>query len=91
MKQKDILLLLIPAFILVLSWIVFNIYHNTATSTITEVVSSDILPIKPNFDTKTIEEIKKRKKSAPIYELSLPSPIPSPSINIASSEGELKL
>lgn len=94
MKPKDILLLLIPATLLVIAWIVFNIYHNSVTSTISESLSTNILPISPNFDTKTISNLKQREKVVPLFEFkkietptptSLPTPtpnlIPSPSLN----------
>lgn len=68
MKQKDILLLIISSFILVILWIIFSIYHNSVTSTIPEAVSIQILPINPTFDKNTIESIKRRTGVAPIYE-----------------------
>lgn len=70
MKQRDLLLLLISTFILVVFWIGFSIYHKSVTSTISETLSTQIAPINPNFDSKTIEKIKKRKVIVPIYEFS---------------------
>lgn len=62
MKKKDILLLLISGFILVVAWVGFNIYHTLATSTVSETVVQQILPIPGTFDMRSIEELKKRKK-----------------------------
>ncbi len=70
MSQKNILLLLVPAFILVVAWISFSIYHNAATSTIPENLNIQIFPITPVFDTKTIEDIKNRQIITPLYESS---------------------
>lgn len=70
MSQKNILLLIVPAFILVVAWISFGIYHNAVASTISESLNIQILPITPSFDTKTIEKIKNRKIIIPLYESS---------------------
>jgi hypothetical protein len=62
MKKKDIMLLLISGFIVVVAWIGFSIYHNYATSTISTTVGTQLQPIPGNFDTPTINNIKQRKK-----------------------------
>lgn len=67
MKQKDILLLAISSFALIAAWIMFNIYHNSVTSTISETLSVQISPINPTFDTKTIDAIKQRTQVLPIF------------------------
>ncbi|MDO8620956.1 MAG: hypothetical protein Q7R31_01610 [Candidatus Levybacteria bacterium] len=87
MKQKDIILILTLTSIIVISWIAFSVYHNLATSTISQVQSVDIKSINPTFDTKTIDKLKKRDRVSPIYEL-LPTPIP---IKQATSGGNIKL
>ena len=69
MKRKDILTLLIPSFIFALAWIGFSIYHSVITSTIPESVSTQISPITPDFDTKTIADIKTRKIITPIQQV----------------------
>lgn len=68
MKKKEIILIITSVFIISIIWIIFNVYHNLITSTISETLSARILPINPNFDTKTIEKLKKRKKISPIFE-----------------------
>lgn len=68
MKHRDLLLLLISISLLVLFWIGFSIYHNYVTSKVPEALSIQILPINPDFDTKIIEKIKKRKIVPPVYE-----------------------
>lgn len=78
MKQKDILFLLISAFVLVVAWIIFSIYHKSITSTISETLSVQIIPINPNFDAKTLEKIKERNSVAPLYQIQqIPTPTPS--------------
>lgn len=67
MKRKDILLILIPTFIVVLLWVVFNVYHSYINSTIPKDVNMQILYIDPDFDLKTIEDLKKRQVINPIY------------------------
>ncbi len=68
MKQRDIITLLIPSFILILAWIIFSIYHSSVASTITPVVDIQISPISPVFDMNAISKLKQRQKVTPIYE-----------------------
>lgn len=87
MKQRDIITILIPSFILILAWIIFSVYHSSATSTIPSVVNIQILPIKPAFDTDAISKLKQRQKVTPIYESQVrETPTPTPGFpNIFSS------
>lgn len=78
MKSKEIKLIFFSIFILVFAFIAFNIYHNSVTSTIPDTLSIKISPISPNFDLQAIEDIKKRIRISPIFELS--KPLPSPTI-----------
>jgi len=88
MKQRDIYILLISSFVLVVIWIVFTIYHNSVTSTIPEVLNIQIVPIKPDFDLKTVSDIKTRNDITPVYDSIIKSenealsitPTPSPAI-----------
>lgn len=75
MKQKDILLLLIPFSLLVVLYIALSVYHNLATSTIPEAVSIQIIPISSDFNQKAIMDIRKREKIVPVFE-ALPQPSP---------------
>ena len=94
MKQKDILLLIISSFSLVVLWIAFNIYHNMVTSTIPATLSIQIFPINPTFDTKTIDALKARTQVAPIYNplatqsAPLPEPTPSAAVSTDSATEE---
>jgi len=81
MKQKDILLILIPTFIITILWVVFSIYHNLTTSTIVDPLTIQILPLNGAFDEKSIQSIKNRQRIDPLYELQeIPvlSPTPTP-------------
>lgn len=70
MKNKDITLILVSIFIVISAWVTFNIIHSGAQSTISEDLNRNIIPINPNFDTKTIDALKKRTIVSPIYSLS---------------------
>jgi len=83
MKQKDIIFILVPIVIFVIAWIVFNIYHSAARSTISEEQKTNLLPISPNFDTKTISEIKARRRVDPLYRISRET-------SIATGAGEIE-
>lgn len=87
MKQRDIITLLIPSFILILAWIIFSIYHSSVASTIPPAVNIQISPIKPIFDMDAISKLKQRQKITPSYEGPVgASPTPTPGLlNIPSS------
>ena len=79
MKQRDIITLLIPSFILIVAWIIFSIYHSSVASTITPVVDIQISPITPTFDMDAISKLKQRQTVTPIYETAVAaSPTPTP-------------
>ena len=97
MKRNDILLLLIPSLLIVVFWVVFNIYHNFVTSTIPEDLNAQITPISPDFDTSVIENFKKRKIIEPLYVISpesqpeentLPSPLTPSEVPISTASGQ---
>ncbi len=77
MKQKDIITFLVLIFILVAAYVGSNIYHNAVTSTIPEILSVQVTPITPTFQTKILDAIKTRTKIAPL--LNAPPVTPSPS------------
>lgn len=82
MKQRDVLILIIPACMLVFAWIVFSVHHNFITSTIPETINVQITPITASFDTQVIAELKKRKKTFPAYRIVI---TPTPTTNQAPS------
>lgn len=68
MKRREILFILVSTLILVIAWIGFNVYHNTVTSTISDILNIRISPINPDFNIKDFEKLKERKKVLPIFE-----------------------
>lgn len=69
MKTKELLLLLISTFIIVVTWIIFNIYHSSAKSTISEKLNIQIVNINPSFDTNALEKLKERRRVDPTFEI----------------------
>jgi hypothetical protein len=59
--MKGLLYLSIFTAAVVISWIIFGIYHNNTTSTISRDKELIITPIPPNFDEETVNKIKLRK------------------------------
>lgn len=83
MKQRNLVIILIPVFILTISWVIFNVYHNYVSSTISDPLSLHIIPIQGSFDTQTIEEIQQRKRVNPLNEIIIQisgTPTPTPDI-----------
>lgn len=83
MKQKDILIIIIPLFIFVLAWIGESAYRNAVNSTIPGDVNQEIAPISPNFDTKAIDKLKSRTQITPSFDVQAvaPTPITLPNIS----------
>ena len=81
MKQKDILLILGSLCVVTIAWIIFNIHHTTVTSTIPETITTQVKPITPDFDIKSIDALKKRQKITPNFGFpssGTPTPTPTP-------------
>ena len=82
--QRELSIILVPALILTILWVIFNVYHNYATSTIQEPLTSQIIPIEGSFDKETIERTKSRINVDPLKEnivLESLSPTPNPNLN----------
>lgn len=62
MKQKEFLFLLGSMLIIIIAWVVFNIYHNYTTSTLDSNENLTIIPIEGKFDQDTINQVKNRKR-----------------------------
>ncbi len=81
MKQKEYLVLFVSALLLIILWVIFNIYHNYTTSTIDFNQEEIVIPIEGDFDMDAVNQIRTRKQvEAPLEsEISSPSPSPNPS------------
>lgn len=98
MKKQELITILIPTFICVIAWIGFNIYHSGVTSTISPQEINQINPINSSFNTKVIENLKKRERietsfmdssqSAKII-IQTPSPTPTKTASPKSSESAI--
>lgn len=88
MKQKDLLFLVISSFTLIVFWIIFNIYHSSVTSTISDSLIVQIAPINPAFDLKTLNSLKSRTQISPIYSSSATSSaiiiVPTPTVKVST-------
>lgn len=81
MKQKDLLFIAGFTFLTVLIWIGLGIYHTKVTSTVSQSLEQKIEPIEPQFNTKTIENLKNQRKSVSILpEISLSTPSATPTL-----------
>lgn len=61
-------------------WTALNIYHNLATSKIPEVLQTQVTPITPSFDTKTLKAVTERLTVVPNYEVPTTLTTPTPSV-----------
>ena len=86
MKGKEILLIAISSFLLTVIWIVSNVYHANATSTIDSLLQVQIIPISPDFDQDTIGKIKQRTTILPVSSATVQistTPTPTPSLTVS--------
>ncbi len=58
MQNKDMLIVSVCTLITVFAWIVFDVYHASVTSNITQVQQQLIAPLNPKFNQLTLERIK---------------------------------
>lgn len=101
MKKQDILFLLWSGLIIVLAWVAFSILHAISQTTISTETTQQIASIKPNFDTKTIDLLKKRNEIPTLYNLAgatastaatpTPTPISLPGLIIPIATGSSSL
>jgi hypothetical protein len=82
--QKDILFLSVSMFVMVTVWVGFSLYHTWATSTISEDLQMQIIPIDPNFDTATIHTLEERENINPLFERTAQPEVASESAIIIS-------
>lgn len=68
MKQRDIIILVVPLFFLALLWTAYSVYINSVSSTVPESLNIQITPIDSKFDEKTIEELKNRQNLLPVFD-----------------------
>ena len=60
-RKENIFFLVITTTIAVFIWTGFNIYSSFNKSTIPQVLQQQLKPLKPTFNEKVLESLKKRK------------------------------
>ena len=85
-KEKNLLTILILAFLVTVAWVGLSVYHNAKTSTINDALNVQIKPIAPNFDTQTINNLSNRQQVQPQYSISqISQPALSPTTPVSQS------
>lgn len=59
--QQNLLYILIPSFIVIIIWLISNIYNHAVMTTITTDQAVSIKPISESFDARVIDSLKKRR------------------------------
>jgi hypothetical protein len=94
MKQKDIFIIVVSSFIVIVIWIAANLWHIQNASKLSASVILQSKPITPVFDTQTLEKLKERSQVTPLFTIKnasatastsptpviLPSPTPTENI-----------
>lgn len=60
MKIRDLLIIAMVTFLTVLAWIVFAVYHQFMTSTLTTVQIEESAPLTPKFDEAILKQLENR-------------------------------
>lgn len=60
-KLPSMIVLMILTLLTVIFWVVFSVYRSYSKPLTVEISEEVILQINPNFDTKTIDNIKLRQ------------------------------
>lgn len=61
MGGKELLYFSIVTFLIVLSWVTFDVYHIVITSTVTSVQEKVMEPLTPQFDNEIILKVLERQ------------------------------
>jgi hypothetical protein len=56
-QNKDMLVVSVLTVITVMAWIIFDVYHASVTSTLTEVQQSLVTPLNPKLNSAVISQI----------------------------------
>ncbi len=80
---KGLLYIVALTTVVVVSWIIFSVYHSYTTSTITQDTSIGITPIPAKFDTQTLDKLKEKNQ----VEVDLSKD----RVNISITPGETKI
>lgn len=81
MKQKDIFYIVLSSFIVIVIWIVANLWHIQNVSKLSDSVIMQTTPITPSFDTQTLQKLKTRSQTSPDFSIknnASPSATPTP-------------
>lgn len=62
MKGRELLYFSVVTFLVVLSWIVFDVYHASSTTTVTTVQKQAMEPLTSQFDHEIILKILERQE-----------------------------
>lgn len=62
MLIKELFYFSIVTFLVVLSWIIFDVYHAVTTSTVTKVQQEAMTELNPTFDHEVILKILERSE-----------------------------
>lgn len=79
MKTKQFIITFIITFIVIMVWIAADIIHTQANVPVSASLQQAIIPLNPDFDQTTLEEITKRdnlenKKTIPSQPTITPTP-----------------
>lgn len=82
MKKNQLIFILVVTFIVVMSWVVFDIIHTKASVPLNSQLNEAIEPINPEFDQTVLDQVKNTQE----VKIAIPSPTPIKSGQTPQSE-----
>lgn len=92
--QKNLLYIIIPSFILIIIWIVADIYNHAVMTTVTSDQAVSIQPISSSFDVGVLDNLRGRKIVTPdstaeaVPPIVEPAALPTPALDIVPDASE---
>jgi len=86
MKKNNVVILLVSFVVLVITWIIGNIYHATVTSTLSDDLNSQSAPIEPTFNEDVLAAIRTREQINTSFDTSATASAPTPTITPTVSQ-----
>lgn len=71
MYEKNFAIVLLSITIVVIAWVGFSVYHSFVTSTLDNSLTTQIMPIRKNFNPQVLDLLRQRMSTQPTYELDM--------------------
>jgi hypothetical protein len=78
MSKKELVIILIITFIVIIIWVVSDIFHSKPSVPLDPKLETILEPVDPNFDQETLAKLKNISLKSPPPISTKPNPTPTP-------------